>query len=63
MDFERYVAEKEYFAALNEKKETTARIVRGLIKKKIPIEDIAEATNLTVEEVSKLLKETEEEHS
>lgn len=59
MDLERYVAEQRFLSS----KETTAKIIRALAKKKIPIEDLADATDLSVEEINELLEKTKEEHS
>lgn len=52
MDFERYVAEKEFLAA----EKAVARIIKDFLDYGMSIETIVDATDLPVEEVNKLLE-------
>ena len=63
MDFERYVAEQNFLTAKEEKMET----IKKLLKRNMPIEDIADITRVSVEKVNDLIAEIKklekEEHS
>ena len=59
MDFERYVAEKEFLSV----RELERKVAGRLFKMGIPVEDIAKVIRLSVEKTVALIEEYEKEEN